>query len=69
MFCQIDSFRLHFCRLPFAPRLAARKGIVRDEDGWEERIEGDPELGMLAYLGFLQGSLVDALAAGLETTP
>lgn len=48
--------------------LAARKGIVRDEDGWEEGIGDDPELGMLAYLGFLQGSLVEALTAGLETT-
>ena len=46
--------------------LAARKGIVQDEDGWEARVGDDPELGMLAYLGFLQGSLVDALATGLE---
>lgn len=47
--------------------LAARKGIVRAEDGWEERVADDPELGMLAYLGFLQGSVVDALAGSLET--
>ena len=47
--------------------LAARKGITRDDDHWEDRVGDDPELGMLAYLGFLQGSLVDALAASLET--
>ena len=46
--------------------LAARKGIVRDDDNWEERVQGDPELAMLAYLGFLQGSLVDALTSSLE---
>lgn len=49
--------------------LAARQGIVRDDDGWEERVADDPELGMLAYLGFLQGSAVDALADSMETMP
>ena len=49
--------------------LAARRGIVRDEEGWEERVGEDPDLAMLAYLGFLQGSIVDALADSLETTP
>ena len=48
--------------------LAARKGIERDDDQWEDRIEVDPELGMLAYLGFLQGSLVDALMNSLENS-
>jgi len=39
--------------------LAARRGVVDGE--WEDEIETSRDLAVVAYLGFLQGSLVQAL--------
>jgi len=45
--------------------LAARNGV--EDETWEELGEHDPELGLVAWLGLLQGALLRALAAGEET--
>jgi hypothetical protein len=45
--------------------LAARRGIVEGGDEWEHRIESDPDLALVAWLGFLQAMLVDALDEAL----
>jgi Domain of unknown function (DUF2017) len=41
--------------------LAARSGIVAGDDEWEHRVGSDPDLTLVAWLGHLQASLIDAL--------
>ena len=41
--------------------IAARNGVVRDEESWEDRINSEPELAFVAWLGYLQATLVDAM--------
>lgn len=43
--------------------LAARSGILDDGPGWEERIRVDPDVAVLAWLGYLEGELLRALSA------
>lgn len=45
--------------------IAARRDIVEEDDDWSTRASTDPELGLLAYLGFLQEGLVDVLMQGM----
>jgi hypothetical protein len=41
--------------------LAARAGAMDEGPGWEQRVDGDPALAAVAWLGYLQSELVDAL--------
>lgn len=41
--------------------LAARKGVVEGDTEWESEIETNPDLAVVAYLGFLQASLLQAI--------
>lgn len=41
--------------------IAARCGVVEGDAEWESRIEQNADLAVVAYLGFLQGSLVEVL--------
>jgi hypothetical protein len=43
--------------------LAARSGVIDDGPGWEERIPVDPEVAVLAWLGYLESELLRALSA------
>lgn len=41
--------------------LAARAGAFDEGPSWEDRIEGDPGLAAVAWLGYIQGELIAAL--------
>jgi hypothetical protein len=41
--------------------LAARAGAFDEGLSWEDRIEGDPGLAAVAWLGYIQGELIAAL--------
>jgi hypothetical protein len=41
--------------------IAARSGVVHGGDDWEDRARREPDLALVAWLGFLQGALVDAV--------
>jgi hypothetical protein len=41
--------------------LAARAGAFDEGPSWEDRIEGDPGLAAVAWLGYVQGELIAAL--------
>jgi hypothetical protein len=43
--------------------LAARAGAFDEGSSWEDRIEGDPALAVVAWLGYIQGELIGALTA------
>lgn len=45
--------------------LAARAGAFDGGPSWEDRIEEDPSLAAVAWLGYLQGELIAALTAGV----
>lgn len=45
--------------------LAARRGVVEGHDAWEHEVGIDADLTLVAWLGFLQASLVEALAGAL----
>jgi hypothetical protein len=41
--------------------LAARSGVMDGDEGWENRINDDPTLAAVAWLGYVQGELIAAL--------
>jgi hypothetical protein len=41
--------------------LAARAGAFDEGPSWEDRIEEDPSLAAVAWLGYIQGELIAAL--------
>jgi hypothetical protein len=41
--------------------IAARRGVVEGDTEWESEIDQNPDLAVVAYLGFLQARLVEAL--------
>jgi len=45
--------------------LAARAGAFDEGPSWEDRIERDPSLAAVAWLGYIQGELIAALTAGV----
>ena len=45
--------------------LAARAGAFDEGPSWEDRIEEDPSLAAVAWLGYIQGELIAALTAGV----
>jgi hypothetical protein len=45
--------------------LAARAGAFDGGPSWEDRIEEDPSLAAVAWLGYVQGELIAALTAGV----
>lgn len=46
--------------------VAARKGIQIEDESWEDRVLEDPDLGLVAFLGYLQDGIVGALNTALE---
>lgn len=42
--------------------LAARSGVFDEGPGWESRISQDPALAAVAWLGYLQADLIEALS-------
>lgn len=48
--------------------VAARKGIQIEDESWEDRALDDPDLGLVAFLGYLQDGIVGALSTALEET-
>jgi len=47
--------------------IAARSGIAPGDSDWEDRARTEPDLALVAWLGYLQGALIEAIV-GLETT-
>jgi hypothetical protein len=41
--------------------LAARAGVFEEGAAWEDRISQDPALAAVAWLGYLQGELIEQL--------
>jgi hypothetical protein len=43
--------------------VAARSGVIDDGPGWEDRIPVDPDVAALAWLGYLESELLQALSS------
>ena len=43
--------------------VAARSGVIDGGPGWEDRIPVDPDVAVLAWLGYLESELLQALSA------
>jgi len=44
--------------------IAARNGVVAAGTEWERRMQTEPDLALVGWLGYLQGSLVEAISSG-----